>query len=135
MVDCGSVVVIADASNTFPKLKVEAGEGAKKGIAYVAADGGIIPNRGEVTVTLKAENGVKLDNVKWQDAPVNMPILSVKYLAKRGSRVTFWNKGGIIKLPDGQRIPFYEAGGVYFIKLKIEPPEASDLPPVGGQGS
>ena len=135
VVDSGSVVVIADATKTFPKHTVKPGEDAKKGVAYVAASGDIIPNRGEVVVDLKAENGVVLEKVAWQDAPVNMPILSVKYLAKRGSRVNFWNKGGVIKLPDGSRVPFYEAGGVYFVKLKIQPPGGSDLPPFGGQGS
>ena len=135
VVDSGSVVVVADASKTFPKLPVKQGEAARKGVAYVSASGDIIPNRGEVVVDLKAENGVLLEKIAWQNAPVNMPILSVKYLAKRGSRVNFWNKGGVIKLPDGNRIPFYEAAGVYFVKLKIQPPEGSNLPPFGGQGS
>ena len=108
---------------------------SKKGVAYVAASGDIIPNRGEVTVSLQAENGVVMSDMKWQAAPVHMPILSVKYLTKRVSRVNFWNKGGIIKLPDGSRIPCYEAGGVYFAKLNVHPPEASGLPPFGGQGS
>ena len=122
-------------TKTFPHQSFKEGEAAKTGVAYSSAPGHVIPNRGEVTMDLKAENGVVLEQVTFQDAPVNMPILSVKYLAKRGSRVSFWNKGGVIKLPDGIRIPLYEAGGVYFVKLKVQPPEASELPPFGGQGS
>ena len=129
------MVVVADASKTFPNLSVKEGDAKKKGVAYSSASGHVIPNRGEVTMNLKAENGVVLEKVTFQDAPVNMPILSVKYLARRGSRVTFWDKGGVIKLADKTRIPFYEAGGVYFVKLKVQPQEGSELPPFGGQGS
>ena len=46
-----------------------------------------------MTVDLTAGNGVELEGVTWQDAPVNMPIVIVRKLAKKGSRVTFWDDG------------------------------------------
>ena len=63
--------------------------GSKEGVKYVAADGGLMPNLGEVQVTLKAENGIRLENMKWQHADVNMPIMSVRRLTKK--RVPPWN--------------------------------------------
>ena len=76
-----------------------------------------------------------MPDFKWQDVDVSMPVLSVKHLAKKGSKVTFWNHGGVILLPDGSEIPFCETKGIYYVKFKVLPPPESDLPSVGGQGS
>ena len=69
---------------TFPKHAVTPSSASKKGAAYVSASNTVMPCRGEVTTTLTAENGAKLEGVKWQDADVNMPVLSVRKLAKKG---------------------------------------------------
>ena len=123
VLDNGSVETVANAKKTFPGHKVSESAGSKKGVNYVAADGGLMPNLGEVEVTLTAENGVRLENMKWQHADVNMPIMSVRRLTKKGSRVEFHDKGRTIKMPDGNIIPFYMLNGVYFVKLLIEPPK------------
>ena len=94
-----------------------------------------MPNLGEVKVTLKAENGVCLENMKWQHADVNMPIMSVRRLTKKGSTVEFNDTGGKINLPDGSVIPFYMMNGVYFVKLLVMPPDGSNIPPFGGLGA
>ena len=125
-------MIVADCKKTFPQHDVKPSADSKKGVSYVAADGGLMPNKGEVQVNLQADNGVKLEGIRWQHADVNMPILSVSRLAKKGSTVEFHDKGGTIKLPDGNIIPFYMLNVVYFVKLLIEPPEHADCPPVGG---
>ena len=133
-VDSGSVATVANAKKTFPNEKVEPSKASTNGVAYVAADGGLMPNRGEVTVNVVAGD-VDLGPMKWQDADVNMPILSVRRIAKKGSRVSFWDGGGVIKLPDGTKVPFYEYQGVYLIKLAVKPPDGSGLPSFTGQGN
>ena len=102
-VDSGSVETVADAKKTFPDHAVVPSTASKNGVACVAADGGVMPNRGEVSVGLTAGD-VDLGAMKWQDAKVNMPILSVRRVARKGSRVEFWDGGGVIKLPCGQKI-------------------------------
>ena len=93
-------------------------------------------NEGEVKVDLVAENGSKLTGFKWQNLPgIKVPVIAVKHLARKGARVSFWDGGGVIKLPDGHKIPFHEVAGVYFVKMKVMPPEGSNLPPFGGRGS
>ena len=78
---------------------------------------------------------IELPDFKLQNVDVGMPVLSVKHLAKRGSRVTFWDEGGVIVLPDGNTIPFYETHGIYYVKFKVKPPADSEMPTFGGQGS
>ena len=73
--------------------------------------------------------------IKWQDANVNMPILSVRKIAKKGSKVEFWDDGGQIILPTGQKVPFFVYQDVYLIKLLVKPPEKSGLPPFTGPGN
>ena len=135
VLDSGSVETMANASKTFPKHPVSPSPGSPNGVKYVAADGGLMPNNEEITTTLQAENGVKLENMKWQDTELNMPIMSVRRLAKKGSRVEFHDTGGNVYLPDGNVIPFYLIHGVYLIKLLITPPDGSDQPPFGGPGA
>ena len=94
-----------------------------------------MPNRGEVTFTARTENGVEIPNMKFQDADVSMPILSVKCFTKRGSRFTFHDTGGHIRMPDKTKIPFYLINGVYILKLIVDPPTGSQLPPFHGPGN
>ena len=135
MIDSGSVVTGANADKVFPNHPVHASKAQKEGVVYTSASGGTMPNLGEVKVDLVAEHGTKLENLKWQNVDVNVPILSVKHLARKGAKVTFWNGGGVVKLPNKDRIPFWETGGVYFVKMKKLPPPGSEQPPFGGHGS
>ena len=84
---------------------------------------------------MTAENGVRLENVKWQDADVNMPVLSVRKIAKNGSRVQFWDDGGEINLPGGNVIPFYHAHGVYCVKFIVDAPPGAEGPSFIGPGN
>ena len=136
-VDSGTVATVANASKAFPKHAVEPSPDSKKkcGLRCSRRGGGLMPNRGQVSLNVRTENGIEIPDMKWQDAPVNMPILSMKCFAKKGSRFTFHDTGGHIRLPCGRKIPFYLVNCVYLIKLIVDPPKGSDMPSVGGQGS
>ena len=57
---------------------------------------------------------------------MNMPILSVRRLVRKGTKVENMDGwGGIIHLPDGQKIDFVERFGVDFVHLIVEPPDGT----------
>ena len=108
MVDSGSTVTIADCEKSFgPGTVVRPSAGSRSGAKYSNASGGDIVNRGETTVTHILENGDELD-IPFQDADVQVPIISVKDFVRKGSVVKFRKRGGSIKLPSGTIVRFQE---------------------------
>ena len=114
------------AASVMPQRYVEdrevtAGEAAKKGVHYVAADGGRIPNLGEVKVNLLTKEKEKA-TVTFQVADVHKPILSVSALTAHGHRVSFTKEGGIITLArTGRRIALQKRDGVYKLEVLMAP--------------
>ena len=51
-----------------------------------------------------------------------MPIMSVRYLVRKGCSVKFFLGGGEIHFPDGKVLPFVEMQGVFFIGLDVKQP-------------
>ena len=88
---------------------------------YKAADGSLIPNRGEISITHVEDDNEPYEFV-FQDAPVHCPIISVRYLVTRDCWVTFHKNGGFIAYPTGKRINFIVKDGVFFVALNVLPP-------------
>jgi hypothetical protein len=66
--------------------------------------------------------------VRWNVMKVKVPILSVRKLVRDQHSVRFQDDGGYIKnLQTGDKIPFFEHMGVYYLIMKIPPPEISSL--------
>ena len=62
-------------------------------------------------------------NVHWNAMKVKVPILSVRKLVRDNHLVRFNKGGGYIKNTlTGERIPFFEFQGVYYLKYKVLPP-------------
>ena len=57
MVDSGSFVTIADCAKAFPGHTVQPSAASKTGVSYSNASGGDIPNRGEIIVTHRLDDG------------------------------------------------------------------------------
>ena len=91
---------------------------AKAGVSYTDAQGGDIPNRGEILVEHVMDDKT-IYGIHFQDGKAQMPIISVRDLVKRGSSVKFKNGGGTIKLDDGRHLDFKEMCGVYLIDLNV----------------
>ena len=54
---------------------------------------------------------------------VEMPILSVRKMVKRGNDVDFRRGGGFVRnRSTGKTIQFHEYEGVYYLKLKVDDP-------------
>ena len=101
--------------------EVTKGEAARNGVHYVAADGGRIPNLGEVKINLLTKEKQKA-SVTFQVADVHKPILSVGALTAQGHRVMFNRDGGTITLfRSGRRIAFQKKDGVCKMELLMAP--------------
>ena len=89
--------------------EVRQGEAARRGVNYLVADGGSVPNLGEMSVNLITQERHKC-NILFQVADVNKPILAVSSLAAHGHSVSFNDKGGTIKHMATGRITRFRKG-------------------------
>ena len=84
----------AAANNVMPKrmvkgkMRIRESEASRKGVHYVAASNGRIPNEGEVDFPFVTNEG-QLEEWVFQIAEVNKALGSVAYLVDRNYRVTF----------------------------------------------
>ena len=75
-------------------------------------------------------DGIALD-IAWQSMKVKAPMQSVRKLVRDKHHVRSREGGGYIKnLRTGQRAPFFEYQGVYYLKMKILPPSDKSIAPV-----
>ena len=120
LVDSGAAASVMPQRYVDDRV-ITKGEAAKKGVHYVAADGGRIPNLGEVRVNLLTKEKEKA-SVTFQVADVHKPILSVSALTAHGHRVSFTKEGGVITLArTGRRIAFQRKDGVYKLETLMAP--------------
>ena len=102
LVDTGAGVTIADGGEEFPEYELEPSEDSRKGQTYRGpGKTGVIHNRGQRRVRLRlgAEDG-QLVGMKFQDAEVRRPILSVNESVRAGQMFVF-DEGGSVILPQG----------------------------------
>ena len=110
----------------FPDYFVRQSEGSKRGLQYLAANNGRIPNTGEQHLCCLSEEGNAF-KVRMQSAAVSRPILSVMRLAEYGKDVTFRHDGGTIRdRKTGRTTEFQKKHGVYVLKAWLmATPESS----------
>ena len=57
------------------------------------------------------------------DLPLEMPILGVRKIVRKGNYMTFRDGGSYIKnVKSGKRLHFVERQGIYFIKIQLKVP-------------
>ena len=130
LVDSGSSVHAINASKLLqhaPKLAAPKGhEGFK------AANGTRIPHGGFVSTTVKFQEGNSRD-IQWNNAQVDMPILSTKKLNKDGGRLIYdEDEGWIVNKRSGDANHFISAVGVYFCNLLLPKELLGAQPPSQG---
>jgi septum formation topological specificity factor MinE len=126
MVDSGSFTHAIDADVDLPGHTVtpigpneRAGDG-ESACGHVMKRTGRVKTNGTVA-------GKSLV-VKWNVMKVKVPILSVRKLVRDKHTVRFQDDGGYIRNTlNGDKIPFFEHQGVYYLIMKIPPPEISKL--------
>ena len=103
-----------------PGFEVKESEGSRRGQRYVAASGDRIPNIGEQVIKFKTAEG-KLSKIKWQNAPVTKPLLSVSHICDSGHEVKFTKLGGVItNMKSGRTTAFRRKNNVYVLDMVIE---------------
>ena len=126
MVDSGAFTHAIDASRELPSHDVIPFGPNEHTPDGESACGSIIKCKGKVQTRGTVE-GLSLD-VQWSSMNVKVPILSVRKLVKDQHQVRFIENGGYIKnLRNGDRIPFFEFQGVYYLIMKILPPSSEPV--------
>ena len=128
LMDSGSTVNVAKIAKHFPAYAhlVVPSKGSIKGETATTACGGILVNRGKVTIS-GTTNGQKV-SIPFQDMDVELPIVSVRKCVKSGKDVRFNEEGGEMKdRATGKTIPIYNLEGTYYMKLKVDDPEHNAL--------
>ena len=100
---------------------VTAGDASKKGVHYLTADGGRVPNLGESRIRMITKEQFKC-NVLFQVAEIQKPILSVSTLTAMGNVVSFTRYGGTVtNLRTKRKLAFKRRGGVYILEVLVAP--------------
>ena len=119
LVDSGAGVNVCKRTKHFPGAKLRE---AAHVIKMTTATNEEITSGGEVVVPARTQEGHTVTTV-FQDADVDMPILSVAVLSASGpmgSDVRFKKHDGYIEdIATGKRCKFIKRQGVYFIKLLV----------------
>ena len=89
-------------------------------MTYKNASGGDIPNLGEADATNTDHTGQQF-GFTFQHADVMFPILSIRQFATKDCTILFKRNGGIVKYPDGRRLPFTTRFVGFFVLLGTEP--------------
>ena len=127
IVDSGAAASVMP-ENLLKDYKVTRGEAAQRGVHYLTADGGRVPNLGEMSVKFVTKEQFKCA-MTFQVADVTKPILSVGSLAALGNIVSFTKFGGTIYNPRSKRkVAFKKRGGVYIIEVLIAPGDLQSVP-------
>ena len=83
----------------------------------MTADGGEVPNLGEMPVNMVTREG-HLCDMTWQVADIKKPLLAVAALTKTGHEVRFRKADGeIVHTATGKTIHFQKKGGLYVLTL------------------
>ena len=119
------ITVVSGASENVisdwmaPQFKVKPSTGSRNGVQYVAANGNMMPNRGEKDVKMTTEEGHRCV-LKMQVTDVQKPLMSVARICDAGHKVTFTDAGGIIEHEaTGQRTKFERVDNVYRLKVGV----------------
>ena len=106
---CGAPESLA---KNLPLVETEA---SRQGQTYHTADGGVIKNKGEKTVTMFSETGDQC-RARYQITDVTRPLNSVSRVCDQGNNVLFKQTGGwIINHETGRQTWFPREHGEYVL--------------------
>ena len=123
LVDSGATISAASIDTQFPAYShlVEETDASRRGSGATTASGQKLVNKGRCVVHGSAQ-GTDL-NMAFKDMEIEVPILSVRKMVKKGNDVNFEKGGGtIVNRSTGRVLRFYEHDGVYFLKVKVTDP-------------
>ncbi len=111
----------------FPGYKVEPSELSKAGAGFVAADGGIIDNQGEVALEMISTDGDGRKHAissKLHVADVTRALWSVGVICDAGLEAKFKADHAVVQKPDGTPVCHFvrQKGGLYIAKVQVRNP-------------
>jgi hypothetical protein len=119
LVDSGAAENVANPRD-LPEFPILESQGSKRGLNYVTADGGRIPNLGEQRVRVMTHEGARC-GLTFQSADVTRPILSVTKVSEMGHNVEFTKTGGCIRnIKTNQATRFVRRQGVYVLDVWLD---------------
>ena len=97
------------------------GEASLAEVNYITADGGEVPNEGELDVKLITEEEHEC-GMTWQIADIQKSLLAVRSLTKTGHEVKFRETGGdITNIKTNKKIKFSKKGDLYVLTVWMAP--------------
>ena len=123
LIDTGSSIHAADAEVHFPTYKGHVRESSanRRGHAATSAGGHQLANLGKFSV--RAETDGQEVVVPFNNMKVKLPILSVRQMMRKGSKLVLEDEGGRIENSrTKQSIRFLIHDGLWYMKLKVQPP-------------
>ena len=122
-VDSGAAASVLP-ERCLPEHPVKPSEGSRSGVHYLAANGGRIPNQGEMALDFVTKERYR-GHIAFQVADVKRPLLAVSTLAKSGNEVTFSENGGTIThRRTGRKTTFVKKDGIYVLEILVAPATA-----------
>ena len=129
----GMTIDSGAADNVIPRRMVKGkfnrirpSPGSKKGVYYVSASGGRIPNEGECDFHFESQDGTAQE-FTFQIAEVNKALCAVSYLVDKGHQVIFdqdpatgVDTSRIVHKKSGRMIPLVRERNVWVIDAYIE---------------
>ncbi len=110
----------------FPGYTVEPNDLSKAGAGFVAADGGVIDNQGEVLLqmtTTDGRGGEHAISSKFHVADVTRALWSVGVICDAGLEARFTSEAAVVQKPDGTPVcHFTRKKGLYITKARIRNP-------------
>ena len=109
-----------------PTYTVEDSPGSKAGQNFIGAGGHRMANRGQVKLSMRAENGKKGRDVKttFQVAKVTRPLMSVSKICDAGMTMKFTAAMAIVEDKAGKEVMrFKRQGGLYVSRLRLRNPK------------
>ena len=95
VLDSGAAEHVTDNVDA-PGYSVVPSEGSKSGKGFIAANGARIPNKGQMTLSLKTEHDTNI-NSTFQVCQTNRPLWSVGKICDAGCEVLFTAQGAVVK--------------------------------------
>ena len=122
--------------DVVPNETLVEGEAKKRGVRYIAANGGKMDNMGVKKVRFRREGSTAVNSITFQVTDVGKPLASVSRILDKGNTVVFTrNSGGsyIVNEKTREKIAIKEEKGTFVIDVEfLEPaPNEQDFPRQG----
>ena len=106
----------------MPGEETVEGESKRKGVRYVAANGGKMENHGEKTVRFRRNGSEAVNSITFQVSGVSKPLAPVSQILDKGNTVVFSRscEGSYIRNEaTGEKVPIVEDKGTFVVEVEF----------------